>query len=87
MSKIRGTQLGLRPVFTGSVVISGSLVLGNNSSSLDDILIINAEGNGDTNKFKINSEGVTILGRFNNLPTPISGALVFSSSGDIYIGK
>lgn len=43
--------------------------------------------NGNTDIFKINSQGVMQVGVFDPLPTPVPGGFVMSSSGDFYVYK
>lgn len=35
---------------------------------------------------KFNNEGVLVLGAFDTPPTPVSGGIFYSSSGDLFIG-
>ena len=35
---------------------------------------------------QINSEGVMVLGKFDTPPTPVTGAMYYSSDGNFYLG-
>jgi hypothetical protein len=66
--------------YTGSAGISGSVLI-------DGILLVKLDdGNGDSNKFQINQEGVMVLGQLDTTPTPISGGMFFSSSNEYFLG-
>lgn len=66
--------------YTGSAVISGSLNLEG------PFLIKINNNNGDVNKFQVNSEGTTILGKLNTTPTAVSGGIFYSSSNEFFLG-
>jgi hypothetical protein len=66
--------------YTGSADISGSVLI-------DGILLVKLDdGNGDSNKFQINQEGVMVLGQLDTTPTPILGGMFFSSSNEYFLG-
>jgi len=63
---------------SGSARISDNLIV---SASTGDPFIISMDnGNGPNEKFKINSEGVIVIGEVIDTPTPISGGLIYSAS-------
>ena len=66
--------------YTGSAIISGSLNLEG------PFLIKINNNNGDANKFQVNSEGTTVLGKLNTTPTAVSGGIFYSSSNEFFLG-
>lgn len=66
--------------YTGSAAITGSLNLEG------PFLIKINNGNGDTNKFQVNTEGTTVLGKLNTTPTAVSGGIFYSSSNEFFLG-
>jgi hypothetical protein len=66
--------------FTGSAIITGSLELEG------PFLVKLNDGNGDVNKFQVNNEGVTVLGKLDTTPTAVSGGIFYSSSNEFYLG-
>jgi hypothetical protein len=66
--------------YTGSADISGS-------ASVDGIFLVKLNnGNGDPNKFQVNSEGTVVLGKLNTPPTAVSGGMFYSASNEFYLG-
>jgi hypothetical protein len=66
--------------YTGSADVSGSI-------SVDGIFLVKLNnGNGDPNKFQVNNEGVTVLGKLNTTPTAVSGSIFYSASNEFYLG-
>jgi len=65
--------------FSGSIEINST-----NTSSI--FLITKIDGINDDKKFEINSEGVVVLGMFNQTPTPVVGGMFLSSSLEFFIG-
>jgi hypothetical protein len=79
--------------FTGSAIISGSLsvtgptiITAPTSSATDHLFLVRSTDSAD-NKFVINLEGVTVLGAFNETPTPVEGGMFYSASGEFYLGS
>jgi len=79
--------------FTGSAIMSGSLsvigptvVTAPTSSTSDHLFLVRSTDSAD-NKFVINLEGVTVLGAFNETPTPVEGGMFYSASGEFYLGS
>jgi hypothetical protein len=66
--------------FTGSAIITGSLELEG------PFLVKLNDGNGDINKFQVNNEGVTVLGKLDTTPTAVSGGIFYSASNEFYLG-
>ena len=82
---------------TGSAIITGSLsVIGPTTitaptasiapGSLDHLFLVRTTDS-EESKFVINLEGVTVLGEFDQTPTPVAGGMFFSSSGEFYLGS
>lgn len=65
--------------FTGSLHITGS-------STTTPFLISMNNGNGQSEKLKVNTEGLLVLGMFDTLPTAVTGGIAYSSSSDFYFG-
>ena len=66
--------------YTGSADISGS-------ASVDGIFLVKLNnGNGDPNKFQVNSEGTVVLGKLDTTPTAVSGGMFYSASNEFYLG-
>jgi hypothetical protein len=66
--------------YTGSADISGS-------ASVNGIFLVKLNnGNGDPNKFQVNSEGTVVLGKLNTTPTAVSGGIFYSSSNEFFFG-
>jgi len=53
---------------------------------VNDLFVVRAHNSEDT-KFVINLQGVTILGQFDTTPTPVTGGMFYSASGDFYLGN
>jgi hypothetical protein len=66
--------------FTGSAIITGSLELEG------PFLVKLNDSNGDVNKFQVNNEGVTVLGKLDTTPTAVSGGIFYSASNEFYLG-
>lgn len=66
---------------TNDLEISGSLALKLDGST-DEISI----SVGDTEKIKINTEGVIVFSEFTTAPTAVEGGLFFSSSKELFLG-
>ena len=66
--------------YTGSAGISGSLNLEG------PFLVRLNDGNGDSTKFQVNNEGVTVLGKLDTTPTAVSGGMFYSASNEFYFG-
>jgi hypothetical protein len=66
--------------YTGSAIITGSLELEG------PFLVKLNNGNGDINKFQVNNEGVTVLGKLDTTPTAVSGGIFYSASNEFYLG-
>jgi hypothetical protein len=66
--------------YTGSAIITGSLELEG------PFLVKLNDGNGDINKFQVNNEGVTVLGKLDTTPTAVSGGIFYSASNEFYLG-
>jgi len=61
---------------------SGPVTIENKSGSYNDLLLVKS---GSLDAFKINNDGVLILGMRNVLPTPVSGGMCFDQNGNLYI--
>ena len=62
----------------GSFIVSGSFIL---SSSTTTPFVIAVEGQGTNNeKFKINNEGIVVLGETTISPTAVPGGIYYSAS-------
>jgi len=60
------------------VTVSGSFIL---SSSTSNPFVIHMDKvAGDSDKFKINSEGIVVLGQPQSTPTAVEGGIYYSSS-------
>lgn len=77
---------------TGSADISGSLsltgpatIVAPTSSATDHLFLVRTTDS-DQSKFVVNLEGVTILGAFDETPTPVEGGMFYSASGEFYLG-
>jgi hypothetical protein len=66
--------------YTGSAGISGSLNLEG------PFLVRLNDGNGDSTKFQVNNEGVTVLGKLDTTPTAVSGGMFYSASNEFFFG-
>jgi len=66
---------------TNNIGITGSLVVDLDGSA--DTFEVRRQG--DT-RVKVNEEGVLVLKRFENPPTPVTGSLFYSSSNEFYFG-
>tara|TARA_R110002049_G_scaffold289086_1_gene471815 strand:+ start:235 stop:879 length:645 start_codon:yes stop_codon:yes gene_type:complete len=71
----------------GSITSSrGILITSSGAFPTDNPFLIKFnDGNGQEEKFSVSSSGVVRFGALNNLPTPITGGLVFSAS-NFYVG-
>ncbi len=67
---------------TFTVSGSGPVTIQNKSGSYNDLLLVKT---GSFDAFKINNDGVLILGMRNVLPTPVSGGMCFDTNGNLYI--
>ena len=78
-------QLGNVRINTSSVVIynQSNEVQTKISSEAPDFFIIKS---GSFVAAQINSEGVMVLGKFDTPPTPVTGAMYYSSDGNFYLG-
>ena len=78
-------QLGNVRINTSSVVIynQSNEVQTKISSEAPDFFIIKS---GSFLAAQINSEGVMVLGKFDTPPTPVTGAMYYSSDGNFYLG-
>jgi hypothetical protein len=78
-------QLGNVRINTSSVVIynQSNQVQTKISSEAPDFFIIKS---GSFLAAQINSEGVMVLGKFDTPPTPVTGAMYYSSDGNFYLG-
>jgi len=64
-----------------NIGITGSFMVNLNGST--ETLDVKVTG---SSKFKVNEEGVVVLGKFTSSPTPVSGGIFYSSSNDFYFG-
>ncbi len=62
-----------------NIVASGSFILSSSVSTNPFIIIMDKVG-GTAEKFKINSEGITVLGEPITEPTAVEGGIYYSSS-------
>ena len=78
-------QLGNVRINTSSVVIynQSNQIQTKLSSEAPDFFIIKS---GSFVAAQINSEGVMVLGKFDTPPTPVTGAMYYSSDGNFYLG-
>jgi len=78
-------QLGNVRINTSSVVIynQSNQIQTKISSEMPDFFIIKS---GSFLAAQINSEGVMVLGKFDTPPTPVTGAMYYSSDGNFYLG-
>ena len=78
-------QLGNVRINTSSVVIynQSNQIQTKISSEAPDFFIIKS---GSFLAAQINSEGVMVLGKFDTPPTPVTGAMYYSSDGNFYLG-
>ena len=78
-------QLGNVRINTSSVVIynQSNQIQTKISSEAPDFFIIKS---GSFVAAQINSEGVMVLGKFDTPPTPVTGAMYYSSDGNFYLG-
>ena len=78
-------QLGNVRINTSSVVIynQSNEIQTKISSEAPDFFIIKS---GSFLAAQINSEGVMVLGKFDTPPTPVTGAMYYSSDGNFYLG-
>ena len=67
----------------GNTYITGGLAISNGTFTGEDLFIIRS---GSFPALRVSSEGLLILGAFANLPTAQPGAVVYSASGDFYLG-
>jgi hypothetical protein len=66
--------------YTGSAEVTGSFgVTGSVGVNIED-------GNGGDTKFAVNSQGAIVLAALVTPPTPITGGVYYSSSGDFFVG-
>jgi|14_taG_2_1085336.scaffolds.fasta_scaffold46257_2 hypothetical protein len=68
---------------TDQVSVSGSFVL--SSSAADSFIIRMDDVTGSAEKFKINSQGITVLGSAGSTPTPVEGGIYYRQ-GVFYVG-
>ena len=78
-------QLGNVRINTSSVVIynQSNQIQTKISSEMPYFFIIKS---GSFLAAQINSEGVMVLGKFDTPPTPVTGAMYYSSDGNFYLG-
>ena len=60
------------------------------SNDTNDLFIIkkfDANSQQVETRFVVNAEGVTVLGAFNETPTPVEGGMFYSASGEVYLGS
>ena len=78
-------QLGNVRINTSSVAIynQSNQIQTKISSEAPDFFIIKS---GSFLAAQINSEGVMVLGKFDTPPTPVTGAMYYSSDGNFYLG-
>ena len=75
----------IKKISIGTTHQSASLTI--SASSEDNAMVIKLnDGNGDTDKFKINDEGIIVLGALNSPPTAVAGGIYFSSENDYFFG-
>ena len=75
----------IKKVSIGTTHQSASLTI-SGSSSNDTLLVKLNNNNGDTDKFKINNEGIVVLGALSSSPTPVAGGIYFSTENDYFFG-
>ena len=75
----------IKKVSIGTTHQSASLTI-SGSSSNDTLLVKLNDSNGDTDKFKINNEGIVVLGALSSSPTPVAGGIYFSTENDYFFG-
>jgi hypothetical protein len=75
----------IKKVSIGTTHQSASLTI-SGSSSNDTLLVKLNDSNGDTDKFKINNEGIVVLGTLSSSPTPVAGGIYFSAENDYFFG-
>lgn len=75
----------IKKVSIGTTHQSASLTI-SGSSSNDTLLVKLNDNNGDTDKFKINNEGIVVLGALSSSPTPVAGGIYFSTENDYFFG-
>jgi hypothetical protein len=68
----------------GTAHQSASLTI--SASSAEDAVLVKINDNNVADKFKINNEGVMVLGSLDNTPTAIEGGIFYSSSNDYFLG-
>ena len=84
-STINNSLYIIQKVSIGTTQQSASLTI--SASSADDALLVKLNNsNGSIDKFKINNEGVMVLGMLDNTPSAIEGGIFFSSSNDYFFG-
>ena len=75
----------IKKVSIGTTHQSASLTI--SASSADDALLVKLDNNnGDPDKFKINNEGIAVLGALDSSPTPVAGGIYFSLENDYFFG-
>ena len=67
-----------------NIIASGSFILSSSVSTSPFIIVLDNLG-GDHEKFKINAEGVTVLGAAQSEPTAVEGGIYYKN-GVFYIG-
>jgi len=72
---------------TTSSIAANTITINVTSSNTSSIFLININNGLTTSSaFAVTNEGTTVLGTFNQTPTPVVGGLFFSSSSEFFIG-
>lgn len=66
---------------TNDLKVTGSFNIGLDGS--EDVVTVDVNG---TERFKVNEEGVVVLGPFYSTPTPVSGGMYYSGSNEFFLG-
>ena len=84
-----GTTTGIlaesNMLFTGSLLSVSSSIEITGSSTSSPFIIKLDNGNGQTEKLKVNNEGILTLGNLDTVPTAVTGGLYYSN-GSFYMG-
>jgi len=83
-STINGSIYIIQKASIGTTHQSASLTI--SASSAENAVLVKINDVNVTDKFKINNEGVIVLGSLDNTPTAIEGGIFFSSSNDYFFG-
>jgi len=68
----------------GTTHQSASLTI--SASTAEDAILVKINDTNVTDKFKINNEGIMVLGKLDNPPFAVEGGIFFSSSNDYFFG-